>query len=279
MKVNCNAGSWVTNLVGDLRGNRPVWYHPYGIANILSFKRVREKYEVQYESNERTFVVTKPDGMMFKFVESPEGLHYLDTEGDSGTTLVNTVANSRSNYSNQDYLRAAKARELHIKIGRPSLQEYIRIVTNNLLPDCPVTKADIMAAEEIFGPEVGGLKGKSMQRNPHAVKQVVEPLEPSIMKHYRHVMLGADVMYINGITFLVTVSRHIKFGTVKPLVSRKQMHLFAGIRSVAQIYQRAGFKVTAALMDGEFETLRGDLADLNIALNTTAWDKHVGDVE
>ena len=34
-----------------------------------------EKYEVQYESNEQAFVVTKPDGMMFKFVESPEGLH------------------------------------------------------------------------------------------------------------------------------------------------------------------------------------------------------------
>ena len=32
-------------------------------------------------------------------------------------------------------------------------------------------------------------------------------------------------------------------------------------------------------MDGEFETLRGDLADLNIALNTTAWNEHVGDVE
>ena len=47
---------------------------------------MREKYEVQYESNERAFVVTKPDSMMFKFVESPEGLHYLDTEGDSGTS-------------------------------------------------------------------------------------------------------------------------------------------------------------------------------------------------
>ena len=52
MKVNCNAGSQVTNLVGDLRGYRPFWYDLYGIANILSFKRVREKYEVQYESNE-----------------------------------------------------------------------------------------------------------------------------------------------------------------------------------------------------------------------------------
>ena len=68
----------MTNLVGDLRGYGPVWYNPYGIANILSFEQVREKYEVQYESNEQAFVVTKPDGMMFKFVESPEGLHYLD---------------------------------------------------------------------------------------------------------------------------------------------------------------------------------------------------------
>ena len=66
------------NLVGDLRGYVTVWYDPHGIANIFSFKRVREKYDVWYESNEQAFVVTKPDGMMFKFVESPEGLHYLD---------------------------------------------------------------------------------------------------------------------------------------------------------------------------------------------------------
>ena len=32
-------------------------------------------------------------------------------------------------------------------------------------------------------------------------------------------------------------------------------------------------------MDGEFETLQGDLADINSALNTTAQDEHVGDVE
>ena len=93
-----------------------------------------------------------------------------------------------------------------------------------------------MAAEDIFGPEAGSLKGKTMRHNPHTVKQVVEPLEPSIMKQYRHMMLGADVMYVNGIAFLVTVLRHIKFGMVEPLVNRKQVHLLAGIRLVAQIY-------------------------------------------
>ncbi|MDG7001628.1 MAG: hypothetical protein JRN15_21225, partial [Nitrososphaerota archaeon] len=115
--------------------------------------------------------------------------------------LVNTVADNRSKYSNQDYLRAVKARELQVKIGRPSIREFIKIVNDNLLPDCPVTKADIMAAEDIFGPEIGTLKGKTTRRNPHAVRQVVEPLEPTIMKQYRHVTLGVDVMFVNGIAF------------------------------------------------------------------------------
>ena len=140
------------------------------------------------------------------FKESPSGLHYLDTEGDSGTALASTVASKRFNYSNQDYLRAVRARELHIKIGRPSLKEYIRIVTDNLLPNCPVTKADILVAEDIFGPEVGILRGKARRRKPSVVRGVIEPIPPAIMRQYRHVTLGADIMHVNGIPFFVTVS-------------------------------------------------------------------------
>ena len=51
-----------------------------------------------YECNEQAFVVTKPDGTMFKCVEFPEGLNNLDIEIDSGTTLANSVAGNRSNY-------------------------------------------------------------------------------------------------------------------------------------------------------------------------------------
>jgi hypothetical protein len=32
-------------------------------------------------------------------------------------------------------------------------------------------------------------------------------------------------------------------------------------------------------MDGEFAPLRGDLADLGVGLNTTAYDEHVGEIE
>jgi hypothetical protein len=36
MKIHCNAGVATTNQVGDLDGYGTVWYHPNGIANILS---------------------------------------------------------------------------------------------------------------------------------------------------------------------------------------------------------------------------------------------------
>ena len=125
-------------------------------------------------------------------------------------------------------------------------------MSDNLLPDCPVTKADIIAAEDIFGPEIGILNRKTTRHNPHALRQVVEPLEPSIMRQYIHVMLGIDVMFVNGIVFLVTVSRHIKFGTIKAMVNRRQASLLAAIKLVTQVYWLARFKVTMALMDGKF---------------------------
>jgi len=142
-------------------------------------------------------------------------------------------------------------------------------VTENYLPNCPVTKADILAAENIFGPDVSSLKRKTTCRNPHAVKQVVKPLEPSVMPHYRCVTLCADVMFVNGIPFLVTVSWHIKFGTIQPIANWKLATIMAGMKAVLQVYRRAGFVVTHALMDGEFELLRGVLSECEVALNTT----------
>jgi hypothetical protein len=46
MNVRCNAGQRTTTMVGDLPGYGTVWYDPKSIANILSLKRVAEKYYV-----------------------------------------------------------------------------------------------------------------------------------------------------------------------------------------------------------------------------------------
>jgi hypothetical protein len=46
-----------------------------------------------------------------------------------------------------------------------------------------------------------------------------------------------------------------------------------------QAVQTIWFSSDSTLMDGEFETLRGDLEDLGVATNIAAPDEHVGDIE
>ena len=149
---------------------------------------------------------------------------------------TNTVAENKAKYTNEDYLKALAARQLQIKISQPSTKQIIWIITNNQLPNCPVTKADIMAAEHIFGPDVGSLKGKTVRCWPHVAQRTIEPLPPQIMGRYHHVCLAADLMYINSIPMLVTISRNIQFGTVEALPNRSLPTLNKGIKTVATIY-------------------------------------------
>jgi hypothetical protein len=183
MTVHCNAGSRVTKLVGDLPGYGTVWYDPKAIAKILSLNNVKSKYQVLYNSiGNGSFCVKKPDGTMFEFKESDSELYYLDTKKhenaqnqgvlmvtantqNQGMLLVNTVQNNKENYTNNDYLRAFKARELQIKIGCPRYKDFARIVTARLIPICTITMADVVAAQDIFGPNIGSLKARLLDKN------------------------------------------------------------------------------------------------------------------
>ena len=109
---------------GDLPGYGMVWYHPSGIANILSLGRVQKQYHITFDSKVgNRFLVTKPDGTTFEFKESPTGLYYMDAETQvqkQAQVHVNTVADNKSSYSNTDYLCALAGRKLQIKIGNPT---------------------------------------------------------------------------------------------------------------------------------------------------------------
>ena len=110
MRIQCNAGIRMTTLVGDLPGYRPVWFDPRAIANVLSLKLVREKYHIEYNSKKDDgFVVMKPTGERFNFIQSGSGLHFLDTtQGNTSkitetALVVNTVRDNKKNYTNNDY--------------------------------------------------------------------------------------------------------------------------------------------------------------------------------
>jgi len=78
---------------------------------------------------------------------------------------------------------------------------------------------------------------------------------------------------------MIAVSKNIHFGAVEELPSHTKDKLLDAVKNVVKQCRHAGFRVNMMLMDGEFEPLRGDLADKQIALNTTSHDEHVGDIE
>ena len=291
LEIHCNAGKTSTNLKGMLPGYGEVWYHPSGIANVLSLVNVKNAEgtrRITYDSkNGNQFTVEKTNGSKRNFVQSKRGLYYLDVQeeiiqpekSEQATTLVNTVANNKSKYSQRDYSRAVLARRIQKIIGRPGTRKFIEIVKSRELPNCPITPKDILAAEHIFGTDTGSLMGKTTRRGAQHVRTTIHNPSAAIMEQYRQVTICIDVMKINMIAFFVTISRHIKFATVEHITNMLNTTLTASIKQVCDEYKKRGFTVTTAHADGQFESLRGELAVLGVTLNVVSKDEHVPEIE
>jgi hypothetical protein len=90
----------------------------------------------------------------------------------------------------------------------------------------------------------------------------------SLIEQNKMVTLAADVFFVDGTAFLMTVSRRIKFITSEHVPVRAAKSLAEHIDRVVQVYARAGFTIRTILMDGEFEKIK-DLVP-RLECNTTA---------
>jgi hypothetical protein len=287
MQLATQAGSTTTNWMADVPGYyRPVWFHPGGIANILSMVNMIAKYHVTYDSHEgehpNQFCVHKDDGTIRKFLQSKRGLYYLDTATtENHTVLVTTVEENKSKYTNRDYSRAKLARQIQILVGRPELKDFLRYLENNALPNSPVQQQDAINALDIFGRDVDSLKGKITKQQLEAVLgAVANNLPRTIMATYREITLCIDIMFVNQIPFLMSISKHIRFITCEVLENRKAPTLIQALKRIHGIYRKRGFVITNILGDGEFECTRGAVAaDIRSELNICGEGEHVPDIE
>jgi len=129
---------------------RSVWYHPDGIANILSLHNVQKKYKVTYDITQGNgFVVNKVDGNNPVFMPSNKGLFYPDVKNDAAHVLINTVDKNKNKYMVKQYSNACKARFIQDIIGHPSTSDYM-VCRGRPSPNCPMTKEDMFCAEDIL---------------------------------------------------------------------------------------------------------------------------------
>ena len=237
MKIRCNAGVKWTNKIGTMAGYGDVWYDENGIANILSLSNVIKKYQVTYGSrNNEGFVVHKPKGRNQYFKLHKSGLFYLDTTKphENSNVFLTTVDDNKTKFTKRDVKSAELAFSIEDRIGRPSLQDYINIVKNNLLPNIPISIKDILNAEKIFGPNLGSLKGKTTRSTPQVIQSKEIDLPHDIKELYGDVELSGDIMFINKIIFFISISHKIKFGTAEVLKKPKSSNYRKGNSTCSQ---------------------------------------------
>jgi hypothetical protein len=263
MHVRCNAGVRSTNQQGYL-GNfpDPVWFNPDGAANILSLSSVKRHYRVQFDSEgDDAFIVSNREGNTMRFTPTKNGLYSISDPSNKKTQWLffNTVTENKQLYSKREQKAAIQARTSQNIMMFPSTRQYMNIADKSLLRNNPIERADIVAAEDIYGSNIGSLKGKTVTHKALPVDGRIAGVPQAIRDKFQSVTLSLDLFFINKIPFFLTISHGLHFGTVETIRSRHIDLVLQGVKQVIGHYARRGFRVDAIHADPEFTPLQAQL--------------------
>jgi len=162
-------------------------------------------------------------------------------------------------------------------IGHPTDRDFLGMVRANYILNCPVTKSAVKNANQIFGPDLAGVRGRMVRRPPEAVRTDFVHIPRVILERHWLVVLTAEVMFVNGVPFLVSLARGLNLLTAEFLPTRTAKYLASRFEQIKHMYARGGSTVGTILMDNEFEKVRALVPGLHI--NTTAAKEHVPEIE
>jgi hypothetical protein len=90
--------------------------------------------------------------------------------------------------------------------GHPSDAQFQAMVSNNPIKDCPIRLGHISDARSIFGPSIAGVQGKTVHPPPKQVEAAPNRIPDDYHCLHKFVMLTTDIMFVNGIAVLATLS-------------------------------------------------------------------------
>jgi hypothetical protein len=91
-------------------------------------------------------------------------------------------------------------------MGNLSTKDYKGVVSNHLISNCPINAKDITNSRAIHGPALASVQGKTVRRAPAPVVMDYVEVPHSLVEQNKIVTLAADVCFVDGTRFLMTVS-------------------------------------------------------------------------
>ena len=122
--------------------------------------------------------------------------------------MVQTVRGNYEGYTKEQVVKAAEARDAQAMMAHPTDAKMKHLVSStHAVKNLDITVDAITNAHQIFGPDLAGVKGKTVRKKPGAVRPEYVKIPREVFERIKDVTLTADVMFVNGLPFLVTSSR------------------------------------------------------------------------
>ena len=284
-----NAESFGMDSSSLLRALEQVWLNKDGVMTIIPLKQLEKLCPVVYNStrNKGAFICRTKDGKVV-LTNNGKGMPYLDLREfeaeavlsfapKAALSFVQTVRGNMEGFTKGEVKEAQKAREAQAMLRHLADRNFLGMVRGGMISNCPVTVNTVNNAHQIFGPDLAGIRGRTVRRPPESVTTNYVQIPRVILERHQLVTLAVDVMFVNGVPFLVSVARGLNLVTAEFTSSQTAKQLAAGITQMIDLYARGGFQVGTVLMDNEFEKLQNLVPIL--AINTTAAKEHVPEVE
>ena len=152
-----------------------------------------------------------------------KGFLYLDMADpahSNAVMMLQTLCDNVDGLKTRKLKKAVLARKAQARVGTPTDANFIDIASKGTLTNFPIDPFDIANTRHMFGPDIPGVKGKTVRRKPDRVE--VEDIVYITSDYHRFVSmtLTADMMFAKDILLLITLSRRIILLTMEHIPSR-----------------------------------------------------------
>ena len=278
IEISGVGGTVTTNMEGDMTYFGTVNWCDGGAANLLSFARLSEDFDIDWDQ-ERGIITVHADGQVFEFIRE-DNLFVCDMGGllrsdNDVTAMIQTVEGNEKLYTKRQVQGAEKARMLCEELGFVSNQDLVKLVKRGI-PGCDVTVPDVYRAVRIYGESLGNLRGKTKRSSTEHVDVETIPKEIDV-----DVTLHVDIMFVENIPFLIAVIAPMSMTMVQLLGSRKLCDVKQALFHMIGRCRAERFVITTLLTDGEgaITKLTDELLLMGINVNPSGAGSHVPVVE
>ena len=219
----------ITRKMGYL-GNypTPVWCLPDGNANILSLCDITWHYRVTMDTAvENAIILHGASKQQHRFIPSGKGLYKWEHTMDPTTNnpcwlFVTIIHNQVDHYTHYAYDCTQTARRLQNIIMHPASRHMSNIAISHL-HNSPFTEEDIRAADDIFGLNLGSLKGKASKQT-HPSRDLSSPSVHSRDSLGRGPLHGHRVCEQASIPGDIIMQSSLQHGGISPEPSGEYCH-------------------------------------------------------